>query len=193
MLWYAVGATEVLPRRIQGLMSVYLLIDLAAVSIPFLFSFHPKISFHRQWKYAFPALILAAIPYLIWDQWFTETGVWGFSPEYHGSIMIGAMPLEEVLFFLCIPYACLFTYWSMQQLTSVAVPDRWLVPLYGFLFLVFTVMMVIGHDQWYTLIDGAFAFRDPWGDVPGATRPAATLLSGVPDDPGAVLHDQRSC
>ena len=138
-------------------MSVYLMIDLASVTIPFLFSFHPKIAFYKQWKYAFPALILAAIPYLIWDQWFTQTGVWGFTPAYHGSIMIGDMPLEEVLFFLCIPYSCLFTYWSIQQLTSIRLPERAIGPLYAVLFAVFFVMMIIGYDQWYTLIDGAFA------------------------------------
>ena len=139
-------------------MSLYLLIDLASVSIPFLFSFHPKIAFYKEWKYALPAIVLAAIPYLIWDQWFTETGVWGFTPKYHGSIMIGAMPLEEVLFFLCIPYSCLFTYWSIKQLAGWSLPERWVNGLYGALFLVFTVMMVVGYDQWYTLIDGAFAF-----------------------------------
>jgi lycopene cyclase domain-containing protein len=139
-------------------MSLYLLIDLASVFVPFLFSFHPRIAFVKQWRYALPAIALTAIPFLIWDQWFTTIGVWGFNPVYHGSTMVGAMPLEEVLFFICIPYACLFTYWSIRHLTSISLPKSALMPLYGVLFVVFTLMGVLGREQWYTCINGVFAF-----------------------------------
>ena len=60
-------------------MSLYMIIDLASISIPLLFSFHPRIQFVKEWKYALPAIILAAIPYLIWDEWFTADGIWGFN------------------------------------------------------------------------------------------------------------------
>lgn len=139
-------------------MSLYLLINLGSVLVPFLFSFHPQIAFYKQWRYALPAIVLTAIPFVIWDQWFTQAGIWGFNPEYHGSIMIGDMPLEEILFFLCIPYSCLFTYWSIVQLTNVALPKKYLTLLYGVLFGVFGAMSAFGHHLWYTFMDGLFAF-----------------------------------
>jgi lycopene cyclase domain-containing protein len=46
------------------------------------------------------------IPYLIWDVAFTKNGVWGFNPAYHGNVVILGLPLEEILFFAIIPYAC---------------------------------------------------------------------------------------
>jgi len=88
----------------------YLLIDLASVSIPFVFSFHPRIRFYKEWKFFLPVLFFVTIIFCIWDALFTQLGVWGFSAVYTTGKKIFNLPLEEVLFFICIPYACAFTF-----------------------------------------------------------------------------------
>jgi len=90
--------------------SLYLLINLFSVIVPFLFSFHPKLKFHKEWRFFFPALIIASGIFIAWDSLFTHWKIWGFNEDYTTGITIGNMPIEEILFFICIPYSCVFTY-----------------------------------------------------------------------------------
>jgi lycopene cyclase domain-containing protein len=66
--------------------------------------------FYKRWKFAFPAIVLSAIPFIIWDIYFTKIAVWGFNPKYITGIYFFNLPIEEILFFIVIPYCCLFSY-----------------------------------------------------------------------------------
>ena len=90
---------------------LYLILNIGSLSIPLLYSiFEKKFHFIQYFKSAFLSILAIAIPFLIWDALFTSSGVWGFNSDYHLSLLIFKMPIEEWLFFFCIPYACLFTH-----------------------------------------------------------------------------------
>ena len=95
---------------------LYLLINITSILIPFIFSFYHKTSFFPIWKKLFPGYIIMTTIYLIWDIIFTRMGIWGFNDQYLIGVKIFFLPLEEWLFFLCIPFASLFIHYNKVRL-----------------------------------------------------------------------------
>ena len=97
---------------------LYLSIDLFSILVPFIFSFYSKAPFYKKWKYFWIANLISTAVFVIWDEAFTRLGIWGFNSEYLTGIYVMSLPLEEVLFFICIPYACVFTYFAVCHLVE---------------------------------------------------------------------------
>lgn len=51
----------------------------------------------------------------MWDAIFTAKGIWGFNDKYVTGVTIFNLPVEEVMFFICIPFSCIFTYHSITK------------------------------------------------------------------------------
>ncbi len=88
----------------------YLLIDVLVLSVPFLYSFRRKTRFYFRIPYVLAAFLSVGVVFLAWDVWAASRGDWGFSHEYTTGIRFFWLPIEEILFFLIIPYSCLFIY-----------------------------------------------------------------------------------
>lgn len=117
-------------------MSTYLLVNLLSVSVPLTCSFHRRLNFYRTWYAFWPAAIITAAFFITWDILFTRLGVWGFNERHLIGITLLDLPLEEWLFFICIPYACVFTYASLKQVAS----SNFLEPYRG----IITVCLIAG-------------------------------------------------
>ena len=98
------------------MISVYFQVLLFSFIIPLLFSFHPKIKFYKKWPEFIKANLIITIPFLIWDEIFTNNNVWGFNAEHISGFYILNLPVEEILFFIIIPYCCVFTYEAIKML-----------------------------------------------------------------------------
>jgi lycopene cyclase domain-containing protein len=89
-------------------MDFYVLLNLIVVAFPLVLSFDRKVAFYRQWPAAFASIALVVLVFGVWDVWMTARGVWSFNPEYAGTLKILGLPPGEWLFFICVPYACIF-------------------------------------------------------------------------------------
>lgn len=131
---------------------LYLALDLGSLLIPLLFSFSPRMHFASTWRAWLPALVYPAVAFVLWDVWFTSMRVWGFNENYVTGWRIGRLPIEEILFFFCIPYATLFIYATVSHLkTDDPFHDQgrrltWLL-------IVGLIAVGIKHyDRWYTVV-----------------------------------------
>lgn len=111
------------------------------MAVPLLLSLEKKVFYASQWRWIFPAIALTALYFIGWDVIFTRYGVWGFNATYVLGRHLLFLPIEEVLFFICIPFACLFIYCIVRQLL---VPPGNSPRLRQFLFLFSVVLLVTG-------------------------------------------------
>lgn len=128
----------------------YFWVDFFTVIIPFIFSFHPKINFKKKFKFFFPANILVASLFIIWDISFTKKGVWGFNPDYVSGIYFFNLPIEEILFFICIPFSCVFTYHSINLFFNIRSKPKTEVLFVNALATVLIVTGIYFYSRMYT-------------------------------------------
>jgi lycopene cyclase domain-containing protein len=139
-------------------MSLYLWIIILSFAGPFFLSFDKKIAFYKEWRFVFPSILLIAIIFIFWDEWFTKIGVWGFTPEYLQGIYAGHLPLEEILFFIVIPYNCLFVHEVLKgyfPLISLKTFSLVFIYVFGISAL---LLSLFNLDNYYTLSATALAF-----------------------------------
>lgn len=118
------------------------------------------------------AATLVAVPFITWDVWFTAMGVWWFNLEYTTGLVIAGLPFEEWLFFICIPFSCVFTYFCIDKFFNL----KWLdgfnnISVFVSLIAI-SVVGLLNADKMYTIVTAVitvlsliyfhFIARIPW-------------------------------
>lgn len=134
---------------------LYLILNLGSLSVPLFYSiFEKKFHFIQYFKQAVISIALVAIPFLIWDAIFTSKGIWGFNSDYYLGLKIFKMPIEEWLFFFCIPYACLFTHEVLKYLFPKYKLSKSITVILSFLIIaVIFLLLIFNFGKWYTTVN----------------------------------------
>lgn len=138
-------------------MYTYLLINIATLLVPVIFSFEKKLYFVSYWRWVWPSVVLSALLFIVWDHFFTVWGIWSFTPAYLSGPHIWALPLEEIFFFISVPFACLFIY----EVLNFYVSRDYLKPvsrLLNFLLLCLCIWLVFNYpERLYTSVAALLA------------------------------------
>ncbi len=130
----------------------YILVLFFTVIICFIASFDKRLQFNKHFGAFLKASVLVAIPFIAWDVWFTAKGVWWFNIDYTMGLNIAGLPLEEWLFFIFIPFSCIFTYYSIDKFFKM----EWLSGFNNLIVfvtvIVCSVTALLYYDKIYTLI-----------------------------------------
>jgi lycopene cyclase domain-containing protein len=129
----------------------YLIIDFLIFIFPFLFSFTWKFKYYKYYKPLFASIVIVGISYIIWDAIVTYRGDWWFEEEYLIGIEFIGLPIEEILFFIVVPYACIFIYENLVYFVKdkKIFFNKW---FYRGISIIFIIMGIIFMNQDYTIL-----------------------------------------
>ena len=119
----------------------YVIIPLLCFAGPLAMSFDRRVYFIQYLPAVLIAILSVGLLYIVWDVVVIRRGHWRFNDEFVGRGRLFHLPAGEWLFFLLIPYSCLFIFevvaayfgegtarpdlaWLQYALSGVLYPSR---------------------------------------------------------------------
>lgn len=137
-------------------MTLYAWLMLGSLAGPLALSFDKKVTFYKLWKPLFIGILVNATFFILWDSWFTTTGIWSFNPLYVAPYRFANLPLEEISFFLVVPYCSIFIYACCKAYFS----DTFFKPKVKYINLgvivILTFILIRYHQATYTFFNCLF-------------------------------------
>ncbi len=113
-----------------------------------------NLQFYKKWRGLFLGIAVMMAFFIPWDIIFTNNKIWGFNDDYITGYKFLNLPIEEWLFFICIPYACLFTHYSINYFfPNLAFPKKTTSIINVTLLCILIITLWYNYDKWYTLIN----------------------------------------
>ena len=97
-------------------------------------------------------MAITGLLFLFWDVLFTIHGVWSFNDQYIIGIKFFGLPLEEILFFLTVPFACIFIYACLNYYVKWEISTDVARSISGLLALVSAFILIGNFSRLYTAV-----------------------------------------
>lgn len=102
--------------------SAYLLFNMAIASSLF-GPFFVHVRFWSRWRGMLRGIVYVSLPFIVWDIYASSAGHWFFNERFTFALRPGGIPVEEMLFFISVPLACMYV-WSVIERFA----DKQIVP-----------------------------------------------------------------
>jgi lycopene cyclase domain-containing protein len=130
----------------------YLVINILTVFFPIALSFDKRVAFAKSWKFLLPGITITGLLFLFWDVLFTVNGVWSFNDKYILGVKFFGLPIEEILFFLTVPFACIFIYACLNYYVKWQPDIDVSRSISGLLTLTSVFILMEDYDKLYTVV-----------------------------------------
>ncbi len=102
----------------------YLIVLAVSFAGPLVLSFSKKLDFYKYPARLVMAIGIPFVLFVVWDMIVTARGHWFFSPNYTIGFKIYNLPVEEVLFFIVIPFCGIFTWECVKYFMRDRAADK---------------------------------------------------------------------
>ena len=92
----------------------YFIVLLIVLIVPFYKSFSVVIGFYKNVTRLTFSIGIPFLIFVLWDIYSVQRGHWRFNSIYVSGIYIFNLPVEEILFFIVIPFCALFTWETVK-------------------------------------------------------------------------------
>jgi lycopene cyclase domain-containing protein len=79
---------------------------------------------YRRWRRLLLALLPVLAVFVVWDLYAITRGHWTFDPLRTTGVLLGRLPLDELLFFVVVPVAAILTLEAVRSVKGWPVGDE---------------------------------------------------------------------
>lgn len=131
---------------------LYLYLLLFSMAYPLAQSFEKRLCYYKKWKGLFVGTIVMMLLFIPWDVYFASRNWWWFHDDYILGFRIAHLPIEEWLFFIIVPFACLFIF----EVVGYFFPKHFLQKLAHQISLLLSIILMLialcNHSLPYTFV-----------------------------------------
>ena len=134
-------------------MSQYLVLNIFVIIIPLILSFEKKIKFYKKFRELSISIFTVGSIFILWDIFAVKRGDWQFNTHYINGIYLFSLPLEEILFFITIPYSSIFLYETLKFYLQKKISDKefHINKIYpSFIIAALLILSVVFANRYYT-------------------------------------------
>ena len=130
----------------------YLIINALTIFFPIVLSFDKRVAFAESWRFIWPGMAITGLLFLFWDVLFTVHGVWSFNSKYIIGLKFLGLPLEEILFFFTVPFACIFIYACLNYYVKWQLSDAFARLISNLLIGISVTLLILNYNHLYTAV-----------------------------------------